>query len=99
LIERGITAAIGLRIERGEHREEMISGSIASWLATGGDAIAIDLRTPGEAVLAHRDVLCRMRYVRDRVDFTVHDVVRDGPAMHHADVVAAIDRFAEEHRS
>ncbi|MGE5180441.1 MAG: hypothetical protein ACM31C_00180 [Acidobacteriota bacterium] len=96
LIARGVADVIGLRIETGD--QERIRGSIREWLGTPGyaDAIAIDLRTPGEAVLAHADVLCRVRYARDRVDFTVTHLACDGPAMH--DVAPALEHFAKEHR-
>ncbi len=93
LILGGVEDVIGLRVETGD--QEPITGSIRDWLRTP-DAIAIDLRTPGEAVIAHADVLCRMRYARDRVDFTVSQLVCDGPAMH--DVAPALEDFAQEHR-
>ena len=93
LIVQGVEDVIGLRIESGDR--EPITGSIRDWLRTP-DAVAIDLRTPGEAVLAHQGVLCRMRYARDRVDFTVRDIVCDGPAMY--DVVPALEDFAKDHQ-
>jgi hypothetical protein len=98
LIARGVSDVIGLRVETGD--QETITGSVRDWLRTPGHqgAIAIDLRTPGEAVLAHSDVMCRMRYARDRVDFTVRDLVCDGPAMHQPALVAALESFVQEHR-
>ena len=102
LIGRGVADAVGLCFQNGEleWRQERITGPIREWLRTPGyaDAIAIDLRTPGEAVLAHSDVLCRMRYARDRIDFTVHDLVCDGPAMHQPGLVATLEHFVQEHR-
>jgi len=93
LIAAHVKDVIGLRV--GSGAQERIVGPIQEWL-DAPDAVAIDLRTPGEAVIAHADVLCRMRYARDRVDFTVSDLVCDGPAMH--DVAPALEHFAKEHR-
>ena len=93
LIAAEFNDVIGLRAASGA--QEKIVGPISEWLRTP-DAVAIDLRTPGEAVIAHQGVLCRMRYARDRVDFTVRDLVCDGPAMH--EVVAVLEDFAKDHR-
>ncbi len=100
LIAQRVEDKIGLRVVRGSSswQQELITGSIREWLGVPGyaDSIAIDLRKRGEAVLSHADVLCRVRYERDRVDFTVTDLVCDGPAMH--DVAPALEHFAKEHR-
>ena len=100
LIERGEALVLGLRGES-SWEPETITGSVRDWLQAprDSDAVAIDLRTPGECVLAHADVLCRMRYARDLVDFTVRDLVCDGPAMGEPRVVETLARFAEEHRA
>ena len=93
LIAADFKDVIGLRVASGA--QEKIIGPINEWLRKP-DAVAIDMRTPGEAVIAHQGVMCRMRYARDLVDFTVSELVVDGPAMH--DVAAALEHFAKEHR-
>ncbi len=93
LIAAEVNDVIGLHVASGA--QEKIVGPIREWLRKP-DAVAIDLRTPGEAVIAHQGVLCRMRYARDLVDFTITDLVCDGPAMH--DVAPALEHFAKGHR-